>query len=47
MSAGLVLLIFLVGVPLFLFFAHPLIFWLVFVPIAALVIFKFIMWLKK
>ena len=47
MSAGLVLLVFLVGVPLFLLFEHPLIFWLIFVPIAVLTIIKFITWLKK
>ena len=47
MTAGLVILIFLVGVPLFLFFEHPVIFWLIFVPIALIVAIKFIRWLKN
>ena len=47
MSAGIVILIFLVGVPLFLLFEHPVIFWLVLVPIAVLSIIRFLTWLKK
>ena len=47
MTVGTVLLIFLVGVPLYLLMEHPVIFWLIFVPIAVLGIIKFILWLKK
>ena len=47
MSAGLVLVIFLIGVPLYLFFEHPLIFWLILVPIAVIIGIRFILWLKK
>lgn len=47
MTAGMVILVFLVGVPLFLLMEHPLIFWLIFVPIAVLGIIRFIIWLKK
>lgn len=47
MSAGLVLVMFLIGVPLWLLFEHPLIFWLVCVPVMVLGIIKFITWLKK
>ena len=47
MSAGIVFLIFFVGIPLFLFFEHPLIFWLVFVPLAGLGILKLLKWFKK
>ena len=47
MTVGTVLLIFLVGVPLYLIIEHPVIFWLIFVPIAVLGIIKFILWLKK
>lgn len=47
MSAGIVILVFVIGVPLFLLFEHPLIFWLVFVPLAVMGIINFITWLKK
>ena len=47
MTPGILLLVFLVGVPLYLLFEHPVIFWLIFVPIAVVSIIKFITWLKK
>ena len=47
MSVGILILVFLVGVPLFLLFEHPLIFWLIFLPLAVMGIIKFITWLKK
>lgn len=47
MTPGVVILIFLVGVPLFLLTEHPTIFWLIFVPLAVMGILKFITWLKK
>ena len=47
MTPGILILIFFVGIPLFLIFEHPIIFWLVFVPIAAMVVIKIITWIKK
>lgn len=47
MTPGLLLLILLVGVPLFLLFEHPVIFWLLVVPIAIIGGIKFVAWLKK
>ena len=38
MTGGVLLFIFLVGGPLYLLFEKPVIFWLVFVPLAVLVI---------
>ena len=47
MTAGMVLLIIFVGVPLYLLMEYPVIFWVIFVPVALLGIIKFIAWLKK
>ena len=44
---GVIALAFLIGVPVFLLMVHPLIFWLVFVPLAVILIMGFIGWLKK
>lgn len=46
-NTGLIILALVVGVPIFLLMVYPIIFWLIFVPLAAIVIFKFITWLKK
>ncbi len=39
--------VFLVGGPICLLMVHPVIFWLVFVPLLVLGIVKFVSWLKK
>ncbi len=44
---GLIILAFVIGVPVFLLMVYPLLFWVVFVPLVALGIVKFITWLKK
>lgn len=44
---GLIIPAFVIGVPVFLLMVYPLLFWVVFVPLVALGIFKFITWLKK
>ena len=36
-----------VGVPLYLLMEHPLIFWLVLVPLVIVFVWSFIRWLKK
>lgn len=46
-NTGIIMLVFLVGVPLYLLMEHPLIFWLVLVPLVVLGVTKFIKWLKK
>lgn len=46
-DGGLIILAFVIGVPVFLVMEHPVIFWVVFVPLVVFVIIKFIMWLKK
>ena len=43
----LIILAFVIGIPLYLLMAHPFIFWLVFIPFIAVLIIKFITWLKK
>ena len=47
MTPGIVIAMFLVGIPLYLLMEHPFIFWLVFVPLAVVGIANFILWLKK
>ena len=47
MTTGLFIFVFLVGVPLFLLFEHPIIFWLLCVPIGVISIIKIITWFKK
>ena len=47
MTAGLLIFILLVGVPLFLLAEHPLAFWLLFLPAAILIFIKLILWLKE
>ena len=47
MSAGLVFFIFIIGGSVFLLMEHPLIFWLVVVPIVILTGMSFVRWLKK
>lgn len=44
---GLIIFALVVGIPLYLLFEHPVVFWIVLVPIAVYVIIKFITWLKK
>lgn len=39
--------VFVLGIPLFLLMVHPLIFWLVFVPLVIIGIVNFVNWLKK
>ena len=46
-DGGIIALAFIIGVPVFLLMVHPLIFWLVFVPLVVLGVTKFITWLKK
>ena len=40
-------LAFVIGIPVFLLMVHPIIFWLVFVPLVVFGIILFIAWLKK
>lgn len=47
MTAGMLLFIFIVGGALFLIFNHPVIFWLVAVPLVLCLIIGVIRWLKK
>ena len=42
----LIILAFILGIPLFLLMEHPVIFWLVFVPVALLIALKFMLWLR-
>ena len=44
---GLIIWAFIIGVPAFLIMQHPIIFWLVFVPIVTFLVFKFVAWLKN
>lgn len=46
-DSGVIALAFIVGLPVFLLMVHPLIFWLVYVPIVVILIMSFIGWLKK
>lgn len=46
-SDGGVIWAIIIGIPVFLLVVHPLIFWLVFVPLVVIGITKFITWLKK
>lgn len=47
MSAGLIMFALIGGTIIYLLMEHPVIFWLVFIPIAVIVIIKFITWLKR
>ena len=42
---GTIILAFLIGIPVFLMMEYPFIFWLVFVPVVTVTIFKFLDWL--
>ena len=44
---GLIIWAFIIGVPAFLIMMHPIIFWLVFIPVIAFLVMKFVMWLKR
>ena len=46
-NSGLIIFALVVGVPVFLLMEYPIIFWLIFIPLAVLGIIKFITWLKK
>ncbi len=46
-DSNLILWVLIIGTPVYLLMERPVIFWLVFVPIATLVIIKVLMWLKK
>lgn len=46
-DTGLIVLVFVIGVPVFLLMEYPIIFWLVFLPIVVFGIVKFITWLNK
>ena len=46
-NEGLIIWVFIIGVPIFLMMEYPIIFWLVFVPLVTYGIVKFITWLKK
>ena len=47
MGSTAIFWILVIGIPIYLFFEHPVIFWMVFVPIATISIIKIIAWLKK
>ena len=47
MSPGMLIFVFLAGIPIFMYFEHPIAFWLVIVPLYLIVGIKFILWLKK
>lgn len=44
---GLIIFALVVGIPLYLLFEHPVVFWIVFVPIAVYSVIKIINWFKK
>jgi hypothetical protein len=44
---GLIVLALVLGIPIFLLMVYPIIFWLVFLPLAVILIMRFIGWLKK
>ena len=44
---GLIIWAFIIGIPAFLIMSHPIIFWLVFIPLVTMGIIKFITWLKR
>ena len=46
-DGNLIIWALVIGIPIYLIMEHPIIFWLVFVPIAVLVIISLIKWLKK
>lgn len=46
-NSGLIIWAFVIGIPLFLLMEHPLVFWLVFIPLVIIGVTKFITWLKK
>ena len=47
MTTGILLFCLLVGLPVYLLMEKPTIFWLVFVPIAAVVIVLIVKWFKR
>ena len=47
MTGGLVLFIFIIGGAVFLLMVHPLIFWLIALPIAIILVINFVRWVKK
>ena len=44
---NLIIWAFIIGVPVFLLMVHPVIFFLVFIPIVTIALARFIRWLKK
>lgn len=46
-DSGLIAWALVMGIPIYLLMEHPVIFWLIFVPIVVLGVMKFINWLKK
>ena len=44
-NTGLIIFALIVGTPIYLLVTFPLIFWLVFLPIAVFVVVKFVLWL--
>ena len=46
-DSGLIIWALVIGVPIFLLMEHPIIFWLIVVPLVTYGIIKFIKWLKK
>lgn len=46
-DGGIIALAFIIGVPVFLLMEHPVIFWLVFLPLTVILVMGFIGWLKK
>ena len=46
-DTGLIIWAFIIGIPAFLIMSHPIIFWLVFIPLVVFGIVKFITWLKR
>ena len=47
MTAGMLILIIVVGVPIFLLMEHPVISWIIFLPLVVIGIVKFITWLRR
>ena len=47
MSNGLVLILAIIGIGLFLLFEHPIIFWLVALPLFLLIVGSLIHWIRK
>lgn len=47
MSAGLLIFTFAVGIPMMLLLEHPVVFWMIFLPLLIIGIVCLVYWLKK